>query len=76
MIELARQGRRAADSKAVDEYRTSPANRAPPSGARKIAPTPPAAPASIKIRRSLTGSRSTRARYDPNPDPICAIGPS
>ena len=37
---------------------------------------PPAAPASISSRRSLGGSRSSRPRSDPNPAPICAIGPS
>ncbi len=37
---------------------------------------PPAAPESISSRRSLGVSRSSRARHEPNPAPICAIGPS
>jgi len=41
-----------------------------------MAPIPAAAPASMRIRRSPGGSLSTRARYDPNPEPIWAIGPS
>ena len=70
------QGRIASYSNSVSRYRTSGANRAAPSGAWKIAPIPPAAPASTRIRRSRAFSFSREAKADPNPDPICAIGPS
>ena len=42
----------------------------------KSPPMPPAAPESINNRRSLGVSLSRRDRADPNPAPICAIGPS
>ena len=41
-----------------------------------MAPTPPAAPANIKSRRSVGGSFNTRASQEPKPAPIWAIGPS
>ena len=41
-----------------------------------MAPTPPAAPANIKSRRSVGGSFNNRASHEPNPAPIWAIGPS
>ncbi len=49
---------------------------APPSGALKIAPMPPATPASIKMRRSRTDNFNNDPNVDPKPAPICAIGPS
>ncbi len=41
-----------------------------------MAPTPPAAPASISSRRSVGGSLSNPPSSEPKPAPICAIGPS
>jgi hypothetical protein len=57
-------------------YNTLIAKRAPPSGARKMLPMPPAAPQRSIIRLDLSSSFSLSARYDPKPAPICAIGPS
>src|SRR5659263_182182 len=76
VIEETMQGRIASYSNSVSRYSTSGANRAAPSGAWKIAPIPPAAPASTRIRRSRAFSFSREAKADPNPDPICAMGPS
>ncbi len=41
-----------------------------------MAPTPPAAPASIKSRRSVGGNFKSPPSSEPKPAPICAIGPS
>ena len=52
------------------------ANSAPPSGQRKIAPTPAAQPA-INISRRCRGvTRKTRASDDPMAAPNAATGPS
>jgi hypothetical protein len=76
VIEETMQGRIASYSNSVSRYSTSGAKRAAPSGAWKIAPIPPAAPASMSRRRSLAFSLSREAKADPKPDPIWAIGPS
>lgn len=52
------------------------ANNAPPRGAQKIAPTPPAVPAINSERHSRASNRRICPSHDPNPPPICAIGPS
>ena len=53
------QGRRFEGRRRVEDLA---GEQAPPSGARKIAPTPPAAPASIKSRRSVGGSFRSPAK--------------
>jgi len=57
-------------------YSTSIPNSAPPSGALNIAPMPAAAPQSIITRLSLSLIFNREAIKEPNPLPICAIGPS
>ena len=49
---------------------------APPNGALKIAPIPPAAPQIIAILQSLSLKCSRFINHEPKPAPICAIGPS
>ncbi len=49
---------------------------APPSGARNTAPSPPAAPASIRMRRSRGESPSRMDSHEPMPAPMCDTGPS
>src|SRR5690606_26972570 len=66
----------ASASKSGSRYNTSTAKIAPANGAWKIAPIPAPRPAAISTRRSESGSFSFVARNDPNPAPICAIGPS
>ena len=63
-------------SNSGERYRTSAANSAPASGARKMAAMPAPMPAAIRMRRSATLSRRRFARSEPKPAPICAIGPS
>ena len=41
-----------------------------------MAPIPPAAPANTMIRRSYSDTLSAVASHAPNPEPICAMGPS
>ena len=57
-------------------YRISAARIAPPSGALKMAPTPPPIPTAIAIRRSRGESFMMSANIEPNPADICAVGPS
>ena len=55
---------------------TSTAVSAPPRGARKMAPNPPAAPASSMMRRSLAESLNLLAIQEPHPAPSREMGPS
>ena len=69
------EGTRASDSTS-SRYGISAPRTAPPSGARKMAPIPAAIPEATAIRASRASRSSSRARYEPKPDPICAVGPS
>ncbi len=57
-------------------YRIEHANSAPPSGQRKIAPTPAAQPATSSVRRARGVNPKARPRLEPSAAPRPAIGPS
>ena len=74
-IEPTKAGTSASDSTS-SRYGISTASTAPPSGARKIAPIPAPMPVLTAIRASRASRSRTRARNEPNPAPIWAVGPS
>src|SRR5580704_8303894 len=69
-------GRITSGSNSGEQYMISAANKVPASGARKIAAIPAPIPAASKTRRSAGRNRRNPPSNDPNPAPICAIGPS
>ena len=75
VIELMMVGMSASVSKS-SRYMTSMEVIALPNGARKIAARPPPQPARSRFLRSRSLDLNNVAIIEPNPAPICAIGPS
>ncbi len=64
------------DSNSGERYMISAANRAPASGARKMAAMPAPMPAASRMRLSAGVKWRTLPSTEPKPAPIRAMGPS